>query len=247
MSPTKIEWTDETWNPTSGCSKVSEGCKNCYAERIAKRFWRGREFTDVKCHPERLEIPLHWKKPRKIFVDSMSDLFHDNVPDSFIYDVLNAAIDAPQHTYQILTKRVLRMCRFLEGNDEYALPNVWLGVSVENQKSADERIPWLMKTPAVVRFISYEPALGAVDFTDHILKDHEHINLKPAVINWIIAGGETGVGARPANPDWFRKVRDQCEEANVPFFFKGMGGQHKGIFLRVLDGREWKEFPKGES
>lgn len=240
---TKIEWTDEVWNPVTGCTKVSQGCKNCYAERIAERFWGDRKFTDVQCHEDRLEIPLHWKKPRKIFVNSMSDLFHPAVPFDFVDEVFAAIWKADQHTYQILTKRPERMHDYFKRGNwmlDYPLSNVWLGVSCEDQKAADERIPWLLKTPAAVRFVSYEPALGPVDFETYI----EQGEYEEPPLDWIIAGGESGPGARPAHPDWFRSVRDQCVEAGVPFFFKQWGGVDKNAAGRLLDGREWNEYPE---
>jgi protein gp37 len=172
---TKIEWTDEAWNPVTGCNKVSQGCKYCYAETIANRFWGARKFTDVRCHPERLDKPLHWKKPRRIFVNSMSDLFHPDVPFEFILHVFEVTVNAKQHTFQILTKRPERMVEFFKWLDEpqnepagaifttgWPVPNVWLGVSVEDQ-SNDWRIEYLLDTPAAVRFVSYEPALGPLD------------------------------------------------------------------------------------
>ncbi len=265
---TKIEWTrgddgslGETWNPVTGCSHVSAGCTNCYAERITARFrkdhkpWTAANAKhNVVLHPDRLEIPLHWKKPRKIFVNSMSDLAHEEVPDEFIALVFQVMQSARKHTFQILTKRPDRMMSFfgrvkrwegwytLDGeeikgyrgnaaiigdDDNWPPQNVWLGVSVEDQKTADERIPLLLQTPAAVRFVSYEPALGAVDFGIYLSRD----NMFPMPgfkdplpgLNWIIAGGESGPGARPSHPDWFRSVRDQCQAAGVPFFFKQWG------------------------
>lgn len=188
MADTKIEWADAVWNPVTGCQKVSQGCKNCYAERLAGRFWGDRKFIDVQTHPERLEDPLKWRKPRRIFVNSMSDLFHKDVPDEFIDRVFAAMFDANRHTFMILTKRPERMAQYLSpDNPRYTarkvfdltksdagkfdcdmywpLDNVWLGVSVEDQKAAEERIPWLLKTPAKVRFLSCEPLLGPVDLS----------------------------------------------------------------------------------
>lgn len=222
---TGIEWTDATWNPVTGCAKVSQGCKNCYAERISKRF--GKDFSKIELHPERLELPLRWKKPRKIFVNSMSDLFHEAVPNSFIRSVFKAMGEAKQHTFQVLTKRSGRMMSIvrgfvsegdfatLTGNDgTFPFQNVWLGVSVENQETADGRIPLLLHTPAAIRFVSYEPALGPVMF---------NMAVGAGRVDWVIAGGESGPNARPSHPDWFRSVRDQCIEADIPFFFKQWG------------------------
>ena len=193
MTKTKIEWADEVWNPVTGCTKVSEGCRHCYAETMAKRFWTKdhieleyvsgvadndivrevfvpRDFTEVRCHPERLDQPLHWRKPRKVFVNSMSDLFHDDVPDEFISAVWMRMIATPQHNYQILTKRPSRMLKIVNNlfkglfdRMPHVASNVWLGVSVEDQKTADERIPLLLQTSAVVRFVSCEPLLGSIN------------------------------------------------------------------------------------
>ena len=280
---TGIEWTDKTWNPVRGCSMVSEGCRNCYAMRFAHRWpklyggltdstqrWTG----DVRLVPEMLDAPLHWRKPRRIFVNSMSDLFHEAVPSQFIADCFGVMEKAKQHTFQILTKRPERleevMRLFCYG---VPLPNVWLGVSVEDQATADERIPLLLETPAAVRFVSYEPALGPVDFETWL--NYGRLGEKWDSINWLIAGGESGPHARPAHPDWFRSVRDQCLAAQVPFFFKQWGewcgfedaGKHyvgavlkerthswpngrvsyrvgKKAAGRLLDGREWNEYPE---
>lgn len=233
---TKIEWTDATWNPVTGCTKVSAGCKNCYGERIAKRFWGERKFTDVQCHADRLDQPLHWKKPRRVFVNSMSDLFHEDVPDDFIADVFGVIMDqkAQRHTFQILTKRPYRMMKWFKAWINVPLHNIWLGVSVENQ---DEvwRIETLLQTPAAVRFVSCEPLLDAIGLN---LADKTHLGGAPwgdvsrftdayvrapyNALDWIIVGGESGPGARPMNPDWARSIRDQCQAAGVPFFMKQM-------------------------
>lgn len=257
---TSIEWTDATWNPTSGCSKVSQGCKYCYAERMFHRPYPGRDFTDVRVHHDRLDQPLRWKIPRRIFVNSMSDLFHDKVPTEFIDKVFAIMSQSPQHTFHVLTKRPERMFDYLcqdvradcvdqAGIDQFGwchsnvegrwpLPNVWLGVSVEDQKSADERIPILLETPAAVRFVSYEPALGPVDFSSYISPYCERCEIPDSAfsegdmdkrhtckprLDWVIAGGESGLHARPSHPDWFRSVRDQCQDAGVPFFFQQRG------------------------
>jgi len=219
---TTIEWTEKTWNPVTGCTKVSQGCKNCYAERIAERFWGERAFTDVQCHPERLDQPLRWRKPCRVFVNSMSDLFHEAVPDEFIAQVLALAGDAPQHVYQVLTKRPERMRKILSeicafGNCRPPA-NLWLGVSIENQKTADDRIAVLLETPAAVRWVSAEPLLGAVDLNNIRIG---HVCLPG--IDWVVCGGESGPGARPMHPDWARALRDQCLSAGVPFFFKQWG------------------------
>lgn len=255
---TKIEWTDETWNPVTGCSKISAGCKNCYAERMAKRL-AGRfgypdapNSFDVTLHPDRLEEPLRWRNPRKVFVCSMSDLFHPDVPKEFIWKVLEVAWKSDNHIFQILTKRPKRMRHIysdLCGNCLEDTPlNIWLGVTAENQETADERIPILLETPAAVRFVSVEPILGPVDLWPYLQKDSPHFNHK---LDWVIAGGETGPGARPPHPDWFRALRDQCAAADVPFFFKQWGGPHKKGWVivdelytgNVLDGDTWEQFP----
>ena len=263
----KIEWTDATWNPVSGCSKVSAGCKNCYAERISRRWWGSREFTDVQLHPERLDWPLQWRKPRRIFVNSMSDLFHPKVTDEFIGKVIEVMRLAKHHTFQVLTKRPDRMRAMMK-----SFPNVWAGVSIEDQATADERIPLLLNTEASVRFISAEPLLGPVDL---LLAAADSFS-SMAGIHWVIAGGESGPEARPMHPDWVRDIRDQCLTAGVPFFFKQYGSwgprslrdwleknrhwfptpKPHGTAVwknpvrlngRLLDGREWNEFPKEQT
>jgi len=245
---TGIQWTDATWNPVSGCSKVSPGCKNCYAERDWPRLSKnpkspyfGRAFTDVKCHPERLDQPLRWRAPRRIFVNSMSDLFHHAVPDQFINDVFQIMEMCEKHTFQLLTKRPGRMLGFLRSvfPDPPVAPNIWLGVSVENQATADERIPILMKTPAAVRFLSVEPLLEAVDITNKGIKNGyslptardrngfgiEWTDPGDAYIgvDWVIVGGESGPHARPCNVEWIRSIVRQCEASRVPVFVKQLG------------------------
>ena len=229
---TRIEWTDEIWNPVTGCSHVSEGCRNCYAERLALRklqpYDTGLPWTkqnaeaNVKLHPERLEIPLRWKRPRRVFVNSMSDLFHEHVPVEFVDCVFKSMAFCLHHTFQVLTKRPERMCVYAKGGVERAglvrswpLPNVHLGVSVENQETVGKRIPLLLETPAAVRFVSAEPLLGLIDLSPHIKAG--------AGIDQVIVGGESGPGARPMHPQWARSIRDQCIEMGVAFFFKQWG------------------------
>lgn len=320
----KIEWTDATWNPIRGCSRVSEGCRNCYAERIAARFsgpgqpyeglakrvdeydqktsqlvyigqprWTG----DVRLIEDALDAPLHWKKPRRVFVNSMSDLFHEKVLWQWINRIFAVMAACPQHTFQILTKRAKQMqswTRMVEElvprggctpwlidwpgkngeavTSKWPLPNVWLGVSVEDQATADERIPLLLQTPAAVRFVSYEPALGPVNFNPwfgNIERGADSNTFLTRGIDWLICGGESGPGARPMHPDWARAARDQCAAAGVPFFFKQWGewlppltdgpvledGSQvlnasddpvrvgKRHAGRLLDVREWNEYP----
>lgn len=214
---TKIEWATDVWNPVTGCTKVSAGCKHCYAEMIAKRFWVERGFADVRMHPERLEDPLHWRKPRRVFVNSMSDLFHPDVPGAFAYRIWEIMRVTPQHTYMILTKRPDRMLNLMHDT----LPNVWLGVSVEDQEKANERIPLLLRTPAAVRFVSCEPLLGGVVLPMFLYDISKNVEI--GHLDWVICGGESGPGARPMHPDWARSLRDQCQAAGLPFFFKQWG------------------------
>jgi protein gp37 len=247
---TGIEWADKVWNPVTGCTKVSEGCRNCYAEAYARRFWGERKFDQVVCHEDRLDAISHWRKPVRIFVNSMSDLFHPDVPDEFIWKVFERmTYGNRRHTYMILTKRPERMKTWFEKFQErfwhYHAPDkpqgeyvaapwpdpcIWLGVSVENQAAADERIPLLLQTPAAVRFVSVEPMLGPVDMEPHLQYWPFHENYKMTWdmtefegLDWVICGGESGPHARPMHPDWVRALRDQCIEAGVPFFFKQWG------------------------
>lgn len=226
MSKTRIEWADEVWNPISGCTKVSEGCRHCYAERVARRFWGERKFGDVRMHPEKLDEPLHWRKPRRVFVNSMSDLFHPSINGDFIANVFRVMEKTPAHRYMILTKRPKEMWNwFGKYNAEKPLPNVWLGVSVETQKTADERIPWLLRTPAAVRFVSAEPLIGPVDLRSYFnsFQPMPWPTIAYPKIHWLICGGESGPGARPMHPDWARSLRNQCVDAGVSFFFKQWG------------------------
>lgn len=298
---TGIEWTEATWNPVTGCSKVSQGCKHCYAERDWARLsaprpkpniYTGRAFTDVRCHPERLDQPFRWSKPRRIFANSMSDLFHENVPDEFIDRVFAAMARSRWHTYQVLTKRTGRMMAYLGAPDRknrilaasiglgwagmmdmpWPLPHVWLGVSVEDQATASERIPRLLLTPAAVRWISAEPLLGPINLTclpeDTCASEccgmqrlngltgesvcdlsHQTFDRGPR-IDWVVAGGESGPHARPMYPAWVRSLRLQCSMAHVPFLFKQWGewGEDrrrvgKKAAGRHLDGKLHDEYP----
>jgi protein gp37 len=253
---TKIEWSDVTWNPVTGCDKVSQGCKNCYAEVMHRRLMGmfpnkySKPFLgNIQLHAIEVNKPFLWEKPRMVFVNSMSDLFHEAVPFKFIEDVFLTMACCRKHTFQILTKRPRRMLAFFNNYKafQYPLPNVWLGVSCEDQKTADERIPILLQTPAAVRFVSCEPLLGKIDLNkptilyaderskndDKFLRDYQ---IGALTFNkqdpyhkqfigpdWIIAGGESGRNARPMHPDWLRSIRDQCTAKNIPFFFKQWG------------------------
>lgn len=230
-----IEWTDATWNPVTGCTQVSPGCDHCYALTFAERF-RGvpnhpyEQGFDLKLWPGRLELPRRWKKPRRIFVNSMSDLFHADVPDEFIRHVFDTMVQANQHTYQILTKRPQRLARL--GQSLPWPPHIWMGVSVESNDYA-WRADYLRRIPAAVRFISAEPLIGPVD----------KLNLED--LHWVITGGESGYGHRPCDPDWVRDVRDRCTTAGVAYFHKQWGGRTPKAGGRMLDGRTWDEQPQG--
>lgn len=235
----RIEWTDATWNPVRGCTKVSPGCKHCYAQTFAER-WRGvpghpyEQGFDLRLVPEKLQEPLRWKTPRKVFVNSMSDLFHERVPFEFIRSVFEVMVAARHHTFQVLTKRSGRL---LELAGSLAWPrNIWMGVSVESEDYTT-RAEELARVPAAVRFLSVEPLIGRV------------ATLPLDGIDWVIVGGESGPGARPMRLEWAREVRDQCLAAEVPFFLKQLGGQRskQGGDRAVLDGRLWRDFPSRES
>lgn len=312
MADTSIEWSDKVWNPVSGCTRVSAGCDNCYAVKMTARLeaigiekYRGltvlnkagdRQFNGkIKTHDDALEIPLKWKKPCRIFVNSMSDLFHRDVPFEFIDRVFAVMALCPQHIFQVLTKRPERMAEYQHRSKEMVsywmgkfvekdrmetvgrafdaqaelnagrpLPNVWLGVSAEDQKRADERIPHLLKCPAAIRFLSCEPLLGPVELGHIKLHDspegdtdlwplsgeithdgpgiaEEFRSVKTGTIDWVIAGGESGHNVRPMHPDWARSLRDQCAAAGVPFFFKQWGAWKP---LSTTDGRQ--QLPFGE-
>lgn len=229
----KIEWTTASWNPVTGCTKISDGCQHCYAERMAKRLkaMGQRNYCngfEVTIHPHMLEVPLGWKKPQLIFVNSMSDLFHNDVPLEFIKQVFAVMSKAQHHVFQLLTKRAGRMARLAPGLNWP--DNVWLGVTVESSKHLD-RIDYLRKTPAAVKFLSLEPLLDPI---------HD-LNLMN--IDWVIVGGESGPGARPMEQAWARDIRDQCLHDRVPFFFKQWGGVRKKLAGRSLDGRTWDQMP----
>lgn len=250
MSKTSIEWTrgDDgsagmTWNPTTGCDRVSDGCTNCYALNMAKRLkamgatkyqndgdprTSGPGFG-ITLHPDSLHAPRNWRAPRRVFVNSMSDLFHAKVPLSFVRDVFAVIAETPQHTYQVLTKRSLRLRRVADRLDWPA--NLWMGVSVENSEVLG-RVDDLREVPAAVRFLSCEPLIGSLD------------GIGLAGIGWVIAGGESGPKARPIDVDWVRYLRDECQDSGVPFFFKQWGGRTAKSGGRLLDGHEWSEYPE---
>jgi protein gp37 len=229
-----IEWTDATWNPVTGCTKISPGCKHCYAERLAIRLRamgnpRYRNGFRLTLHHDQLALPLRWRDPRRIFVNSMSDLFHEDVPEDFIHSVFAIMARAHWHVFQVLTKRAGRLAEVAS-----RLPwpsNVWQGVSVENDRYTSRAVE-LVKVPAAVRFLSVEPLLGPI----------AHLPLDG--IDWVIVGGESGPGHRPIKLEWVRAIRDQCEQAGVAFFFKQWGGPRPKSGGRLLDGRQWSEMPR---
>jgi len=278
MGKTYIEWATDVWNPIRGCTKVSRGCDNCYAMRQAHRFsGKGQPYEGLtrtingrpqwigkaRCVPKVLDQPLRWRKPRRIFVNSMSDLFHEDVPFEFVAQVFWTMWNAPQHIFQILTKRPERMREFIEINNDaqsWPLPNVWLGVSVENQVTADVRIPLLLQTPAAVRWISAEPLLGEIDLTEIDTGDQYWLDALDGDVriahdggmpngpiynklDWVVAGAESGPRARSADIDWFQLLRNQCANANVPFFLKQFAVNGKKIPIPELDDRTWEEYP----
>src|SRR5215472_971769 len=241
--PTTIEWTDETWNPVTGCVKVSPGCKNCYAETFAERFRdvvmpNGRLHVfhngfDPELRPGRLSQPFEWRSPRMVFVNSMSDLFGEFVPDDYLARVFDTMRRTPRHVYQVLTKRAERLVSWTSTQGWLPMArHIWLGVSVEDKKYGLPRIDLLRRATAGVKFLSIEP----------LLEDLGVLDLRG--IDWIIVGGESGWRARPMAPQWVRSIRDQCRRARVPFFFKQWGGVHKKAAGRNLDGRTWDGFPR---
>lgn len=291
---TAISWADATWNPITGCSPVSAACENCYAKRDwprlasnTKSLYHDRNFTDVRCHPERLDQPLRWRRPRRIFVNSMSDLFHEDVPDAFIDQVMAIVALAPHHTFMVLTKRPARMKAYFDDitrdnrtrivslmdqplwvnlpsgfifprfPNSFPFPNLWLGVTAETQETADQRIPILLQTPAAIRFLSVEPMLGAVNLKGKLGCSYSgpmgcHSPCDPCedfpdcsnhLLDWVIAGGETGPGARPMHPEWVRSLRDQCQAAEVPFLFKQWGVWAQ-FYDRDRDDPDWRNCPE---
>lgn len=229
----KIEWTEATWNPVTGCSKISDGCLNCYAERMSRRLMlmgqnNYKNGFNITLHPQSLDLPLKWKKSKTIFVNSMSDLFHENIPNSFIYDVFEIMNNATWHNFQILTKRAKRLfklSKFLNW-----APNIWIGVTVENNKYI-ERIDYLRNVPSSIRFLSLEPLLSPIH------------NLTLKNIDWVIVGGESGPNSRPIKHEWVEYILKQCRNNNVPFFFKQWGGINKKKSGRLLNGNLYNELP----
>jgi protein gp37 len=235
MAPSSIEWTELTWNPTTGCSKISKGCKYCYAEVMTRRLQAmGIEkykdgFNVVRTQPEELLRPYEWKKPRVIFVNSMSDLFHPEVPLDYIKMVFSVMNDCRQHQFQVLTKRAERLAEV--ASELHWTPNIWMGVSVENQK-VESRIEFLRHTPARVKFLSLEPLIGPLT------------NLNLVGIDWVIVGGESGRKPRPIKENWVLDIKSQCEQAEVAFFFKQWGGTNKKKSGRLLEGRTYDAMPQ---
>jgi protein gp37 len=232
-----IEWTEATWNPVTGCTKISPGCSHCYAERLALRLRKmgNPRYTrgfDLTLHPDQIDLPMRWKRPRRIFVNSMSDLFHEDIPEEFIRKVFRTMNLTRRHQFQILTKRAGRL-RALAPSLDWT-PNIWQGVSVEDAAHTD-RIEALARVPARVRFLSVEPLLGPIP------------NLPLGDVDWVIVGGESGPAHRPVEPEWIREIRDQCQAAGVPFFFKQWGGATSRSGGHTLDGRVWLELPRGAS
>jgi len=234
MANSSIEWTEMTWNPTTGCTKISSGCKFCYAEVMTRRLKAmGQDkykdgFNIVKTHQETLSIPYTWKSPKITFVNSMSDLFHKDIPLEFIKQVFKVMNENPQHVFQVLTKRAGRLFE-LQENLKWT-HNIWMGVSVENDKVID-RIDFLRNTKSKVKFLSLEPLIGPLP------------NLNLSCIDWVIVGGESGRSPRPMNPEWVSDIQEQCEKADVAFFFKQWGGQNKKATGRLLNGRTYDEMP----
>jgi len=264
---TKIGWTSSTWNPVTGCTKVSPGCDNCYAEVIAERFRGGPPWPmgfDLQLRPNKLHDPATWREPRRIFVNSMSDLFHRAIPDDYLEQIWEVmTTEAPHHTYQILTKRPHRAARKIQGLGLPLTPNIWIGTSVENQQFADNRIPALLDIPVRVRFLSCEPLLGPIDLSEYIsaqVNDCQTDTSSPETrdalrglvaaasktmgptIDWVITGGESGAKRRPLDLAWVRAIRDKCLQGYVPFFHKQGSALGPGLD-RELDGRTWNQYP----
>jgi protein gp37 len=236
MRTSKIEWTETTWNPTTGCNRISSGCLNCYAERMSARLQamgveKYKDGFELRIHPEILDEPYTWRKPRTVFVNSMSDLFHENMSLDFIKKIFKVMNDNPIHTFQVLTKRAEILLKY--STELNWTKNIWIGVTVENQDNIS-RVDYLRKVKANVRFLSIEPLIGEIN----------NLNLKK--IDWVIVGGESGHGARPMKEDWVINLKEQCLNQNTPFFFKQWGGVNKKKNGRLLDGKTWDEMPLRE-
>ena len=236
MAQSKIEWTEMTWNPTTGCSKISKGCKHCYAETMSKRLQamgnpKYKNGFEITLHPDTMKIPYSWRKPRIVFVNSMSDLFHEDIPFKYLQNIFHVMNDCSQHIFQVLTKRAEQLNRLQ--SRLYWGSNIWMGVTVES-KEYEKRIDLLRKTNASVKFLSIEPMIGptpALDLTG---------------IDWVIVGGESGFGARPIKKDWVLDIQEQCLQADVPFFFKQWGGVNKKKNGRILNGKTFDGMPNVE-
>jgi len=234
MKTTKIEWTESTWNPVTGCTQVSPGCDHCYAFTIAEKYRGSAAFPvgfDVQLRPHKLRDPVKWIKPARIFVNSMSDLFHRDIPDDYLMQIWQTMLDADWHVYQILTKRAHRMAHKIKILDLPTPSHIWLGVSTENQTMADSRIPALLSIESEVPWISAEPLLGPLNVAEYL----PHLK-------WVVDGGESGKSRRAGEYDWFRELRDQCQEAGTPYFHK-QGFAYQSGRDRNLDGRTWDEYP----
>lgn len=236
MKTTKIEWTEATWNPTSGCTKISSGCKNCYAERMSKRLQamgveKYKDGFELRMHPDVLNEPYSWRNPRTVFVNSMSDLFHEDMPFEYIKQVFKVMNDNPIHTFQVLTKRAEILSQYADKLNW--TKNIWMGVTVENQDNIS-RVEFLGKVKANVRFLSIEPLLSRI----------ENLNLEN--IDWVIVGGESGPGARRMDESWVIEIKEQCINQSTPFFFKQWGGTNKKKNGRLLEGQIWDEMPERE-
>ena len=233
---TKIGWTDASWNPVTGCTQVSPGCDLCYAKTVAESPRFARNFPNgfnVTLRPERIDQPLRWRRPRMIFVNSMSDLFHRDIPVEFLRHIWSVMVESQRHIFQVLTKRPHRAAHIIRREAFPLPPNIWLGTSVELQEFAENRIPALLEIPAAVRWLSCEPLLGAVDLRPWIGR-----------LQWIVDGGESGTGHRPGDHGWFRDIRDTCLHAGVPYYHK-QGFAHRPGQDRLLDGRLWEDYPTG--
>lgn len=261
MADTKIEWADKVYNPITGCTPISQGCEHCYASSVARRFWKGRKFSDIRIGNDTvLSQPMHWRKPQRIFVGSMTDLFHDDIPFHWLDKIFSIMAMANWHTYMVLTKRPDRMKKYMDscqvGADEvggkFPWNHVWLGVTAENQEQADKRIPVLLKTPAAKHFISYEPALGPLDLSFYVDADHpdnEGYGVEAIqALDWIIMGSESGTGARKMPIEWAEDVAFECFMNGTPLFYK-QGPGHDGKYgkMPIIGGRVWDQYPEVKS